>query len=65
METASETTTASDSKDTDVSGPTEGSDEDRLIKMEVSKVFWNKQKKYCKVKRESRKVKDFPECLVV
>ena len=64
METASENTSSSDSENSDVSGPTESSDEDRVIKMEVNNVFRNKQKKYRKVKTEKRKVKKILESLV-
>ena len=62
--TASENSSASDSEDSDVSGPTESSDEDRVSKMEVDNVFRNKQKKYRKVKTEKRKVKKILKSLV-
>ena len=64
METAFENTSASNSEDSDISGPTENSDEDRVIKMEANNVFRNKRKKYRKVKTEKRKVKNFLESLV-
>ena len=65
METASENTSVTNSEDSDVSGPTESSDEDRVIKMDVNNVFRNKHKKYRKVKTEKRNVKKFLESLVI
>ena len=64
METASENTSVSNSEDSDVSGPTESSDEARVIKMDVNNVFRNKHKKYRKVKTEKRNVKKNLESLV-
>ena len=64
MKTASENTSVSNSEDSDVSGPTEGSDVDCVIKMDVNNVFRNKHKGYRKVKTEKRNVKKLLESLV-
>ena len=64
MKTASENTSVTNSEDSDESGPTEGSDVDRVIKMDVNNVFRNKHKRYRKVKTEKRNVKQLLESLV-
>ena len=64
METSSENTSVSNTEDSDVSGPTDSSDEDRVIKMDVNNVFRKKHKRYHKVKTGKRNVKKFLESLI-